>query len=74
LRGGFCTLPRDKHVPGGLSVEDYATLRRLLDLIKASADPNAGPAEVFGGSVAGVLRHARFWIVYRPFEICGWTF
>jgi len=54
LRGGFCTLPRDilvsveQHVPGGRSVEDYATLRRLLDLIKASADPNAGPAEVFG--------------------------
>ena len=47
------TLPRDILVaieqrnPAGLSAEDFAVLRRVLDLIRANADPNASPGEVF---------------------------
>jgi hypothetical protein len=57
LQLAFGVLPRDvlvsvieQRVPGGLSVEDWATVVRVLDLIKASVptDANAAPGEVFG--------------------------
>jgi hypothetical protein len=52
----YSTLPRDvlvtvenRSLPGGLEPDDWALMRRVLDLIKATvpADSNAGPAEVF---------------------------
>jgi hypothetical protein len=51
----YSTLPRDvlvtvenRSLPGGLEPDDWALMRRVLDLIKANADSNAGPGEVFG--------------------------
>src|SRR5262249_12893164 len=51
----YSTLPRDvlltvenRSLAGGLEPDDWALMRRVLDLIKANADSNAGPAEVFG--------------------------
>jgi hypothetical protein len=32
--------------PGGLNVEDWALMVRVLDLIKANATADAGPGEV----------------------------
>jgi hypothetical protein len=50
----FGILPKDvlvsveQRAPGGLSVEDWATLTRLLDMIKACVpDGGASPGEVF---------------------------
>ena len=53
---GIAILPKDilvsvaEATPGGLSAEDWGTLTRLLDLIKACipAGTNPEPAEVFG--------------------------
>ena len=50
----YSTLPRDvlvtvenRSLPGGLEPDDWALMRRVLDLIKANVDSNAGPGEVF---------------------------
>ena len=50
----YSTLPRDvlvtvenRSLPGGLDPDDWSLMRRVLDLIKANADSNAGPGEVF---------------------------
>ena len=52
----YSTLPKDilvtveqRTLPGGLDPEEWALMRRVLDLIKANVptDSNAGPAEVF---------------------------
>jgi hypothetical protein len=49
----FGILPKDvlvsveQRAPGGLSVEDWATLTRLLDMLKACVPAGAGPSEVF---------------------------
>jgi hypothetical protein len=48
----YSTLPKnvmlslEQHAPGGLSIEDWALLVRVLDIIKA-AQIDAGPGEVF---------------------------
>jgi hypothetical protein len=52
---GFAILPRDvlvsveQRAPGGLSVEDWATVVRVLDLIRSVVPPGADapPGEVF---------------------------
>ena len=52
---GFAILPRDvlvsveQRAPGGLSVEDWAIVVRVLDLIRSVVPPdaNASPGEVF---------------------------
>jgi len=40
---------RVRSLPGGLEPDDWALMRRVLDLIKANVptDSNAGPGEVF---------------------------
>jgi hypothetical protein len=49
----FGILPKDvlvsveQKAPGGLSVEDWSTLTRLLDVIRACVPADAGPGEVF---------------------------
>src|SRR5262249_60362157 len=51
----YRTLPRDvlvtvenRSLPGGLEPDDWALMRRGLDLIKANAANNAAPGEFFG--------------------------
>jgi hypothetical protein len=58
---GVAILPKDilvsvaEATPGGLSAEDWSTLVRVLDLIKACAPADASPGEVFE-IIEGALR------------------